>query len=49
MQREHTLWTKERRQSTHPSHDETAGRTLAQDHPSKQKMKSDIADSDGTM
>ena len=49
MPREHALWTKERMQSTHPSHDETAGRTLAQNHRNKQKMESEIADSDGTM
>ena len=39
MQREHALWAKESMQSTHPSYDETAGRTLAQNHRNKQKME----------
>ena len=39
MQHEHALWTKEGMQSTHPSHDETAGRTLAKNHGNKQEME----------
>ena len=39
MQRERVLWAKESMQSTHPSDDETAGRTLAQNHRNKQKME----------
>ena len=35
MQCEHALWTKQSMQSTHPSYDETTGRTLAQNHRNK--------------
>ena len=39
MQREQALWTKESMQCTHRSYDETAGRTLAQNHRNKQKIE----------
>ena len=39
IRRKHVLWTAGTKQSTHASYDDTAERTLAQNHHAKQNTK----------